>query len=69
MSGHDFAGLGVHEAARIGAAASANEVLVSATTVAAAGDPPAGPAVAVELKGLAAPIELCPVLWNHATSD
>ncbi len=66
MSGHDYAGLGVHEAARIGAVAGANEIVASAATVAAAGVAHASPPVDVELKGLAAPMPVQRVLWSEA---
>ncbi len=64
LSGHDFAGIGVHEAARIGAMAEAGQIVASAMTVAAAGSPAATTPVEVELKGLAAPMLVQTVEWS-----
>jgi len=64
LSGHDFAGIGVHEAARIGATAEAGQIVASATTIAAAGSPAATPPVEVALKGLAAPMLVQTVEWS-----
>ena len=67
LSGHDFSGIGVHEAARIGALAGAGEILASAVTVAAAGTPDASEPSEVELKGLAAPMRVQTVRWAERT--
>jgi class 3 adenylate cyclase len=64
LSGSDFAGLGVHEAARIGAFAGAGEILASRNTVEAAGVAEAGPLQHVELKGLSARVAIQGILWN-----
>lgn len=64
LSGNDFAGVGVHEAARIGAAAGAAEILASAVTVAAAGCTDVLPSFDVELKGLVAPMQVHRVRWS-----
>jgi class 3 adenylate cyclase len=65
LAGNDFAGLGVHEAARIGAIADADEILASESTVRSAGDPDASAAYDVDLKGLAAPMRLQRVNWSR----
>ncbi len=64
-SGADFIGIGVNEAARIGAAATAGEVLVSEETLASAGRafPEAGRRT-VELKGMAEPVEVVSIAWR-----
>ena len=67
VSGHDFAGIGVHEAARIGALAGAGEILASAVTIAAAGTPDASEPIEVELKGLASPMRVQTVRWAAST--
>jgi class 3 adenylate cyclase len=64
LSGNDFAGLGVHEAARISAFAGAGDVLASHATVQASGVTAAGPAREVELKGLSARIAVQGILWR-----
>ena len=64
LSGNDFAGLGVHEAARIGAFAGPGDVLASCATVAAAGVSPTTPVREVELKGLSARVALQGILWD-----
>jgi len=63
ISGHDFAGLGVHEAARIAGLAGGGEILASQTTVAAAGASTAGPARHVVLKGLSDSMVVQALLW------
>jgi len=64
LSGNDFAGVGVHEAARIGAAAGSGEILASAVTVIAAGCDDVLPSFDVELKGLAVPMQVQQVRWS-----
>ena len=64
MSGNDFAGLGVHEAARIGAYGGAGTIFASASTVAAARVPTVAPARDVEFKGLGDPIAIQEVRWR-----
>jgi class 3 adenylate cyclase len=63
--GLDYAGTGVNQAARIGAAAGGGEVLVSAATLAgsrrAFGE--AGRRT-LELKGIAAPVEVVSIRWR-----
>ena len=64
-SGSDYIGIGVNQAARIGALAGAGEVLVSAETLSAAGRafPEAGRRT-VELKGITGPVEMVSISWR-----
>ena len=64
MCGNDFAGLGVHEAARIGAYGGAGTIFASASTVTAAGAPTVAPAREVAFKGLGDPIAIQEVRWR-----
>ena len=64
LSGNDFAGLGVHEAARIGAHAEAGCIVASAATVAAAGTRAVTPARDVAFKGLSDRVAVQDVLWS-----
>jgi class 3 adenylate cyclase len=64
LCGSDFAGLGVHEAARIGAFAGAGEVLASRATVEAAGVTAVTPVREVELKGLSASVAVQGIRWQ-----
>jgi len=64
MSGNDFAGLGVHEAARIGAYADAGSILGSASTVTAAGATTAAPAREVAFKGLSDRLAIQEIQWR-----
>ena len=63
-SGTDYIGTGVSLAARIGAAASGSEILVSRTTLDAArrSFPVTGERT-LELKGIAAPTDVVAVVW------
>ena len=67
MSGNDFAGLGVHEAARIGAYADAGTILASASTATAAGAPTAAPPHEVAFKGLNDRLAIQEVQWRAPT--
>lgn len=60
--GHEFSGIGVHEAARIGAMAGGNEIVASRET---AGDrfPVSNPRT-VELRGISEPVEVVTVDWR-----
>ncbi len=65
VRGHDYAGLGVHQAARIGAMAAADEILVSRASGA---DEPVrfamSPPREVALEGVSAPVEVVTVEWR-----
>jgi class 3 adenylate cyclase len=69
LSGNDFAGLGVHEAARIGAFAGAGDVLASCATVEAAGLTNATPVRHVALKGLSARVAVQGILWQAGDGE
>lgn len=61
----DYAGLGVHEAARVGALAEAGEILTTCETVEAEGlSFPLSNERAVSLKGLAQPVRVVSVEWR-----
>ncbi len=63
--GGDFFGQGVHVAARVAAAGAAAQILVSAVTVATAGDAfPTSEPRALELKGISEPVEIVEVGWR-----
>jgi class 3 adenylate cyclase len=59
----NFHGIGVHEAARIGALAGAGEILAS-TSTAAGSKYPTGEPRQVTLKGIAEPVEIVSVDWR-----
>ena len=61
--GRNFAGRGVHEAARIAALAAGGEILASRDTVAGTRFP-AGESRSVTLRGLEQPIEIASVDWH-----
>jgi class 3 adenylate cyclase len=61
----DYAGLGVHEAARVGALADGDEILVTVSTAAAEGFPfPVTGEREVALKGIARPVRIAAVDWR-----
>ena len=62
--GDDYRGKGVHTAARIGAVARGEEILVSTSSLAACLDVRRGEPRSEELKGLAEPVEVVPVAWR-----
>jgi len=65
----DYAGLGVHEAARVGAAASAGEILATCDSI--AGDSIALPLTherSIELKGLTRPVRVVGIDWRDRAS-
>jgi class 3 adenylate cyclase len=63
--GLDYAGTGVNQAARIGAAAGGGEILVSASTLAGARHPfVESRRRTVELKGLSTPVEIVSIEWR-----
>ena len=61
----DYAGMGVHQAARVGALAEAGEIVVTCETVEAQ---PIGYAVSdersVSLKGIARPVRVVSIDWQ-----
>jgi class 3 adenylate cyclase len=63
--GLDYAGIGVNQAARIGAAAESGEVLVSTTSLTAARVPaPETGRRTVALKGISEPVEVASISWR-----
>jgi class 3 adenylate cyclase len=63
--GLDYAGVGIHEAARVGALAGAGEILVSRATLEASGTEfVADGARTVDLKGIAEPVEVLSIGWR-----
>lgn len=63
--GLDYAGVGVHEAARVGALAEGGEILTTRATLDAAASPYAtGASRTVQLKGIAEPVEVVSVSWR-----
>lgn len=62
--GTNYQGVGVHEAARIGALAGPGEIVASQATVSAAITYPVSPAREVTLKGIAEPIQVVDVDWR-----
>jgi len=63
QAGSDYKGKGVHEAARIGERAQANEILASQATLEGLKQT-GSPAGTVELKGLREPVELVALGWR-----
>jgi class 3 adenylate cyclase len=63
-TGGDFAGLGVHEAARIAGVAEGSDILTSEATAAAAGARAATSVRRVELKGLRDPMAIVSIEWR-----
>jgi class 3 adenylate cyclase len=65
-TGDDFFGKGVHESARIGAIATGNEIVISASSLEGARcDLPLSEPRDVTLKGLMAPIRVVSLLWRR----
>lgn len=63
--GGDYSGRGVHEAARVGSAGGADEILATSETLALAGEGyDASETRMVALKGFADPVELVTVAWS-----
>lgn len=63
--GLDYAGVGIHEAARVGALAEGGEILVTRPTLDDAGRTFAtGSSRQVELKGIAGAVEVVPIVWR-----
>jgi class 3 adenylate cyclase len=65
-AGENYRGVGVHIAARVSAQADREEILVSATTLAAAGalPYPTSERESVSLKGIKQPIEVARIAWR-----
>jgi class 3 adenylate cyclase len=62
----DYAGLDVHEAARVGAIAEGSQILVTAATVAAEPVPfPTSDERSVTLKGIAEPVRVVAIDWRR----
>jgi class 3 adenylate cyclase len=62
--GLDYAGFGIHEAARIGGVAGADEILVSAETLEAAAKTYPSEKRTVNLKDIAEPVEVASIGWR-----
>ena len=63
--GMDYAGKGIHEAARIGALATGGQILVSkATLEASRANCRTSEPMSVTLKGIAEPVEVLPIEWR-----
>lgn len=62
--GLDYAGFGIHEAARIGGVAGADEILVSATTLKSAAKAYPNEKRTVTLKDIAEPVEVASINWR-----
>lgn len=61
----DYAGLGVHEAARVGALAEGGEIVVTCETMEAGWIPhPMGEERVVSLKGIARPVRVASIDWR-----
>jgi class 3 adenylate cyclase len=61
----DYAGIGVHEAARVGALADGGEILVTTSSLSPEGTSfPIGDEREVTLKGIAQPVRVAPVQWR-----
>jgi len=63
-SSNGYSGKGVHEAARIGALAGGDEILLSASSVPSGIRFPVGEARTAELKGIGEPVEIVSVEWQ-----
>ena len=63
--GLDYAGIGVNQAARVGAAAEGGEILVSTTSLVATRTPaPESGRKTVVLKGISEPVEVASISWR-----
>jgi class 3 adenylate cyclase len=62
--GHDYSGIGVHVAARIGGLGQAGEILASAETLREAGDARAAEATPRPVRGSAVPVAIAAVPWR-----
>jgi class 3 adenylate cyclase len=64
IAGSSYTGMGVHAAARIGAAAGAGEIVASALTVDGMPGIAASERRAVPLKGITQPVEIVTIDWR-----
>ena len=62
--GESFRGRGVHTAARVGAAATGREILVTSASLGPNGSLPHGEPRALDLKGLREPVEVVSIEWE-----
>jgi class 3 adenylate cyclase len=62
--GLDYTGFGIHEAARIGGVAGADEIVVSAATLESAGKAYPNEKRTVMLKDIAEPVEVASIDWR-----
>ncbi|MDQ1508842.1 MAG: hypothetical protein QOG50_686 [Actinomycetota bacterium] len=69
LSGNDFAGLGVHEAARIAAHAEGGVILTSEATAKAAGASPCAAPQQVAFKGLSDRVSVQEILWEGTAGE
>ena len=68
--GDDYMGIGVHEAARVGALAEGNEIVVSSRTVELTPIPfPIEKERAVAVKGIAEPVRVVTVVWRAGEGE
>jgi class 3 adenylate cyclase len=68
--GDDYTGLGVHEAARVGALAEGSEIVVTSRTLELMPMPyPVENARAVAVKGIAEPVRVVTVVWRAVEGD
>ena len=66
----DYAGLGVHQAARVGALAGGGEIVVTCETVEGEAIPfPVGTERTVPLKGIADPVRIVSIQWRSRPGD
>ncbi len=65
----NYQGRGVHQAARIGAAADGGEILVSRATLAGLGDPRVSEERLLTLKGFADPVQVAVIDWSGRGSS
>jgi class 3 adenylate cyclase len=68
--GDDYTGIGVHEAARVGAVAEGSEIVVTSQTVELAPIPfPVEKERSIAVKGLAEPVRVVTVVWRAAEGE
>ena len=62
--GHDYSGIGVHVAARVGALAGSGEILATVETLAEAGELAAIDEREVEVRGVSTPVRVASIIWR-----